>query len=850
MGENGLTPMIKQYMRIKEDHKDAILMYRLGDFYEMFFEDAVEAANILNITLTSRNKNDENSIPLCGVPHHSVDGYIAKLLEAGKRVAICDQMEDPKSAKGVVKREVTRVLTPGVVTDAVILDSPKSNYLASIFNDGEKFGLSWADASTGEFKAMETDALTTILSEISRIAASELLIPKNFTLKAFNRILLTELDVKYYDHKKIVRLEGANQIIENHRAASCAASAIFSYIDEKQCGRTSQFERIELVKSVSKMQLDSSTIRNLELTNSMFDYSTKDTLIEILDRTRTAMGCRLIREWLLYPLTNVDLINKRLTAVEQFVSRQNLLSEISTYLKQISDIERISSRLALNSATPRDLWALAQSVEILPKIKTSLLGCKEWLCELSAEIVELNILSKMIFDKLSDEPPHNLSAGGVIRDGADELLDELRSMIRGGRDSIATLERKERERSGIQSLKVRFNKVFGYYIEVTNAHKDKVPVDYIRKQTLVNAERFITPELKDFEEKVLGAEEKIKAREEELFIQLRGDCAKSVAALRKNATILANIDALASLAHTAIERKYAKPEISDDSVIEIKEGRHPIVEANPKLEKFVPNDVRLDSQLNRTLLITGPNMAGKSTLMRQTALIVLMAQMGSFVPATSAKIGVVDRIFTRVGASDALSRGESTFMVEMNEAAFILSHATSKSLVIVDEIGRGTSTFDGLAIAWAVAEHLNNNIKARTLFATHYHELTDLAQSFEGIVNYNVAIREWKGKIIFLRKLMQGATSRSYGIQVASLAGLPACVIDRSKEVLKNLEAGEYDEKGKPRIGYRSPDSDPSQLNLFTAEPNPMIEKIKQMDLNELTPLDALNLLHEIKKEV
>ncbi|MFH1652537.1 MAG: DNA mismatch repair protein MutS [Pseudomonadota bacterium] len=861
--------MLKQYLKIKSEHEDAILMFRLGDFYEMFFDDAKLAAEILSITLTARNKNDANPVPLCGVPYHSVDSYIAKLLNAGKRVAICDQTEDPAQAKGIVKREVTRVLTPGVITDGAILSAPHSNFIASLYSPppslphqgggARSVGLSWADVSTGVFRCAQFETLSEAVSEIARIGAKELILPKSISkderkgiIEGSSGLLITDLDERYYNIDVLRSLDGASQAIETNPLSAKAAAAIYAYVSEKQCGSPIQIERLESVSKSQTMQLDQATIRNLELTRNLNDFSKRNTLLQLLDRTKTAMGCRLMEEWLLYPLTSKPEIEKRLDAVEAFFSSMQTLTQATTLLKSLSDLERISSRLLIGNATPRDLGSLSDSLEIIPKFKELLATQNGWLKELGEELVPLEALKNEISAKVVEEPPYLISHGGVIRDGADSLLDELRSLSRGGRDRIASLEEVEKKRSGISSLKVRYNKVFGYYIEVTNAHKDKVPVDYIRKQTLVNAERFITPELKEWEEKVLGAQEKIKAREEELFFELRATCAKHSADLKKNAIILAKLDVLSALVQVAIERNYVKPVITDGDLIKIKDGRHPIVEANKSLERFVPNDTLLDDQKNRLLLITGPNMAGKSTLMRQVALIVLMAQMGSFVPAKACEIGLTDRIFTRIGASDALSRGESTFMVEMSEASQILKQATSKSLIIIDEIGRGTSTFDGLSIAWAVAEHINNTIKARTLFATHYHELTELAVNHPGVVNYNIAIKEWNNEIIFLRKFIPGATPHSYGIQVAALAGLPKSVIDRSKEVLKNLEEGEFDDTGRPRIGHgTSVENAIDQLSLFTkATPHPVVEKLKKIELDITSPIEALNLLHLWKKEV
>lgn len=837
MSAESMTPMVKQYLRIKAIYNDAILMYRVGDFYEMFFEDAEIASKLLDITLTSRNKNEENPIPLCGVPYHSVEPYIAKLLSLGRKVAICDQVEDPKDAKGVVKREVTRVVTPGIVLDGEGVASGSHNYLAAI-TKGEKLGLALADISTGHFSATEFDTLELLSEELARLEPREILLSpagakeRDLTSRIVRpsfEPLFTSMEERHFDAQAIAGLDGAPHIISSLPYAARAAGAIWNYVKETQMGEPVHIRGIETTGAQRTLRLDETTKRNLELFRTLMGGDEKGTLIDLLDRTSTAMGARKLKSWMLYPLADTKAIESRLDAVEGIL-KSDLITHLPEHLKRIYDIERIGARIAMGTASARDLVALRSSIDEIPVVARMILEAsghktqdtrrKTQVSGLESCVSSLDLLADVaakIEQVIVDEPPLSLRDGGIIRRGVNAELDELRAISSGGKDSIARIEARERERTGINSLKVKYNKVFGYYIEITNTHKDKVPADYIRKQTLVNAERYITPELKDHEDKVLSSEDRIRALEYDIFARLRGEVALEVPRILRTANAIATIDVLTSFATVASNYKYARPKVTEGSDIRIVEGRHPIIERLNPIERFVPNDVFLDGGENRLLMITGPNMAGKSTVMRQTALIVLMAQMGSFVPATEAEIGIVDRIFTRVGASDALTLGQSTFMVEMKEAATILKEATAKSLIIIDEIGRGTSTFDGLSIAWAIAEDLHDRVGSRTLFATHYHELTELALTKKGIKNWSIAVKEWKGDIIFLRKLVPGGTSRSYGIQVAKLAGLPQAVIDRSHQVLKNLEAGELDEIGKPRLAHHdNPQATADQLNLFT----------------------------------
>jgi DNA mismatch repair protein MutS len=852
--------MLRQYGRIKSEHPDSILMFRLGDFYEMFFDDAVIASNILEITLTSRNKNDKNPIPLCGVPYHSVEPYIVKLLESGKKVAICEQVEDPQSAKGVVRREVTRVFTPGIVADGLGLDASDHNFLVSIFSGEGRLGLAVADVSTGFFLASEHATPEELLEEICRIEPRELVLaddwPGSPSREDISRrlpgVLFTAMPADGIKASGLSNLSGGPEIMREFPVAAKAAMTALAYIVDTQKGRPAQITEIKRGSSSSVMRFDESTRRSLELTETMREGKREGSLLHALDRTSTAAGARMLRRWVLYPLTDPVAIRARLDAVEAVLGDVDLLRRLPEELGRIYDIERIVARAAGGSANARDLAGLKESLGAVIQLKDMLSARNGLLASVASELDACTAMRDEIERTLVDEPPLTVRDGGMVREGMSADLDDMRDAVANGKRIIAGIEREEREATGIGSLKVRYNKVFGYYLEVTNAHRDKVPAHYIRKQTLSNAERFITPELKEHEEKVLGAGERMRALEYELFSALRLKVVEHTVRLQRTASAVARIDSIVSLARIAGEYAYVKPEVDEGDVLDIREGRHPIVERVNPSERFVPNDVMLGADGCRFMMITGPNMAGKSTVMRQTAVIVLMAQMGSFVPASKAMIGICDRIFTRVGASDALAQGQSTFMVEMSEAALILREATHRSLVIIDEIGRGTSTFDGLAIAWAVAEDLHDRVRARTMFATHYHELTELALTKPDISNHHVAVREWNGQVIFLRRLVSGATSNSYGIEVARLAGLPGHVIERAREVLANLEEGEYDDAGKPRIATTHQGAEApldSQWSLFARREESFVErKLRELDVNGITPIEALNLLHELVK--
>lgn len=869
MSEEALTPMLKQYFEVKSQigDKDTILFFRLGDFYEMFFEDAVTASSILEITLTSRNRNDPNPVPLCGIPYHAADGYIAKLIQSGKKVAICEQVEDPKLAKGVVRREIVKIVTPGVILEPANLDSKENNYLVAITPIGDvklggSFALAIADISTGDFRVTVLENARQLADELAKIEAREVLVPRSFKEDAsfetfsnvFKGCLLTTLDDPQFDAAAVMDVLGAEKVKETMPASLSAAGAIRNYLNYTKLGETVSWRGLDLYNVQQYMVVDEATKRNLELTQTLFEGNRFGTLLWLLDQTATSMGARLLRQWIFYPLLDVEKIELRLDAVEVLKNNVELQGTLRALLKDVHDIERLTARIVTGNANGRDLVALKDSLKNLPVIRRQLNNFKGLLNAIYDGVDESADIAEDISSVLVDEPPLSIREGEIIRRGYSAELDELHGISCGAKNYIASLESREKERTGIGSLKVGYNKVFGYYIEVTNTHKEKVPLDFIRKQTLTNAERYITPELKEYEEKVLGADERVRAMEYEYFCQLRTRLSASADRFRKTAQHLAMLDVLLSLGVIAAKQSYCRPVLSAGRDLKIKDGRHPIIESMNPTERFVPNDLIVNTRDQRLLIITGPNMAGKSTVMRQAALIVLMAQMGSFVPAIEAEIGLVDRIFTRVGASDNLMRGQSTFMVEMTEAANILRHATDRSFIIIDEIGRGTSTFDGVSIAWAMAEYLHDQIKARTLFATHYHELTDLTATKSGVKNYNIAVREWNNQIVFLRKLVPGGVNRSYGIQVARLAGLPEKVLNRATEILENLETGELNEVGVPNIARSKGETATTtagQLNLFhqpaAAE---VMEVIKATDVTTITPIEAMNLLHDLKQRL
>jgi len=858
--------MMKQYLRIKGEYQDCILFYRMGDFYEMFFEDAKIASKILEITLTSREKGNREKIPMCGIPYHAATPYIAKLIERGYKVAICEQVGDVKGAKGPVEREVTRVITPGMVVDGENLKEKENNFLVSICRGEGDYGLAFLDLSTGEFKGCLIKGEGLLLSELEKNKPLEALIPEHLKddgfmdvlRRDFPSMLITYVPETYFrpefeiDRKTDIK----EKLLPSAKPEEVfhAATAALQYVYKTQKTDVGHIKTFSLYRVEDYMILDETTQKNLELFSSIGGRGKKGTLLEILDETITAMGGRKLRGWLSYPLKNVDQIERRLEAVAQLKEASLIRAEMRELLEEVYDLERLNSRVIMGSANPRDLVALKNTLKAIPRIRESLASfVSPLLKEVREHLDELGEVVEWIDDTIIEDPPPTLTEGGIIRDGYEKELDELRGICRDGKGWIARLEIQERSRTGISSLKVRYNQVFGYYIEVTKANLHLVPEDYIRKQTLINAERFITPQLKEYESKVLGAEERIKSMEHELFRRLRERVAGQNRRIQDTAAALANIDALLSLAEVADKYGYSRPRVTKGDEIVIIDGRHPVVERMSYLEPFVPNDTRLDCTTNQLLIITGPNMAGKSTYIRQVALIVLMAHMGGFVPVKEGTIGLVDRIFTRVGASDNLAMGESTFMVEMRETADILREATSGSLVVLDEIGRGTSTFDGLSIAWAVAEYLHDRKGPKTLFATHYHELTELNMTKHRVRNYNVAVSEWDREIIFIRKIVEGGTSRSYGIQVARLAGLPEEVVERAKEVLTNLEKGELNEEGQPRLAQHRGgmvDQEKGQLSLFGGKNGLLYKELKGIDPDRVTPLEAHHLLYKWKKMV
>jgi len=840
--KNETTPAMKQYQNIKGDYPDSILFFRIGDFYEMFFDDAITASKALNITLTSRDKNKENPVPMCGVPHHAVDIYIGRLIRKGFKVAVCEQMEDPKTVKGVVKREVIRVITPGTVLNPHLLGEKENNFFISLYPDQRGYGLAVIDISTGDFRIAEFsdssdasngDLIKRLKNELLKLEPKEILIPKNFINNSELQTINSELSaavnsceewVYDYDYAyktllsqfKTVSLDGFG--CEGMPLAISAAGAAIYYFKATQKSPLTHLYRISLLKSDEYMNLDFSTQRNLELTRRSYDGSKEGSLLELLDLTVTSMGGRRLKEWLLKPLLNADKIKTRHDTVGKLKDSHRTREEIRDNLNKILDMERLTARITLSAANARDLIALKNSITPIKTIKELLEKIPSEIFKgMLSEWDDLTDIEKLIDISIKDEPPLSLKDGGLIKDGYSKELDELRSISRDGKEWIVRMEGRERERTGIANLKVSYNKVFGYFIEITKKHLSKVPEGYVRKQTVATGERYISQELKEYEDKILGAEEKIKSIEYQIFEEIRKRIAEEGKRILKMAGIISEIDVLASLAEVASRYDYTCPSINENDTIEIIDGRHPILERIIEGERFVPNDTCLDSHSNQIMIITGPNMAGKSTYMRQVALIVLLSQTGSFVPAREAKVGIVDRIFTRVGAQDYLQKGQSTFMVEMNETANILNNATSRSLIILDEIGRGTSTFDGISIAWSVVEYIHNNTKAKTLFATHYHELTELSMTLDSVKNYNIAVKEWNDEIIFLRKIASGGADKSYGIQVARLAGLPKEVIERAKEVLSNLENKEFDEGGRPRLTKKSgaKESPVKQIQLF-----------------------------------
>jgi len=795
-----LTPMLKQYREIKEKHKDCILFFRLGDFYEMFGPDALEASKILNITLTARNKGTINETPMCGIPYHAAEGYIAKLTKSGKKVAICEQLTDP-NLPGLVERNVIRIITPGTTLDSNLLENKQNNFLVSIFNKDNKWGIAFVDLTTGEFKVAELNKLDDLLNELNRILPSEIIITpdlnENLNLKTkleqisnlnlFYPTLFHPATETLLEHFKVKSLQSFG--LEKYWAGIEAAGNLINYLKDTQKTNLEHINKISLYNLSDYMILDEATIRNLELLYTYQFFEEQGSLISILDQTMTGMGGRLLRNWLLHPLINLEKIQQRLDAVEEFYNNLDLRENLKCEFKNISDIERLIGRLGCNRANARDLINLKNSLMRIPRIRSVIKDFDSKLLKLCHKnLNEHKEVVDLIQKSIAEDPPLLITEGEMIVDGYNSELDELRKISRSGKDWLKDLQTREIQRSGISSLKVKFNKIFGYYIEVSNSNLDQVPVDYTRKQTLVNAERFVTPELKEYEQKVLGAEEKIIELEQKLFWEIRNEVAKHFEAIQNTAQIIAQLDVLLNLANIALLNNYHKPELNEGEAIEIKNGRHPVIE-KLQTESYVPNDGLFNHTDHQLILLTGPNMSGKSSYLRQTALILLLAQIGSYVPAQSAKIGITDRIFTRVGASDNLIRGQSTFMVEMQEAANILNNATAKSFIVLDELGRGTSTFDGVSIAWAIVEYIYKNIKAKTLFATHYHELIDLVDKLDKAKNYCVTVKETDTGVVFLRKVIPGGIDRSYGIEVAKLAGLPKPLTDRAYEILKELES-------------------------------------------------------------
>ena len=867
-----LSPMMQQYFLIKKEYPGVILFFRLGDFYEMFFDDAKTAAKELDLVLTGRDCGQEERAPMCGVPFHSADGYIAKLVARGYKVAICEQVEDPKAAKGIVKREVIRVITPGTVLENSLLDDGVNNYLCAICKAPNETGLCFADVSTGEFRitVVNGDEMQNkIIDQLSTYSPREVI--ANAAAAGFDEVQkfvdvrlsasYETLDDNYFDFDGATELilstmkreEISSLGIGHSKAAVCALGAIIAYMRETQ--KTDELEapaEIEFYEESDFMSLDMGTRRNLELTRSMMTGEKRHSLLWVIDKTKTAMGKRMLRGWLERPLVNVTKITRRQNAVGELFDDAMLRGELRDALTGMKDMERLLSRIAYSTANAKELRALLEAVQPLPAIKSMLAGTSSVLLKgIYGEIDLLGDVKELISSAIVDEPPFSLREGGIIRPGFNAEIDELTDIVNGGANIIAEIETREKERTGIPKLRVSYNKVFGYFIEVTNSYKDMVPEDYIRKQTLTNCERYITQELKELEGRVLGAKERLVSLEYEVFSAVRTQLAGEAARIQKTAKAIATLDALASLAEVAAENNYCAPQITTDGVIDIKEGRHPVVETLLDGAVFVPNDTLLDGDKNRCAIITGPNMAGKSTYMRQTALITLLAQIGAFVPAKSARISVVDAIFTRVGASDDLSAGQSTFMVEMNEVSNILKNATAHSLIILDEIGRGTSTFDGMSIARAVLEYVvkKKSIGAKTLFATHYHELTAMEGMLDGVNNYSIAVKKRGDDITFLRRIVHGGADQSFGIEVAKLAGLPPSVIKRAKVILRELEANKIDIEFKAEDGVIE-ESEDIQYNFKTNTTDDLLELIKAVDINTLTPIEAMQTLYDLKKKV
>lgn len=877
---NELTPMMKQYMQTKEEYKDCILFYRLGDFYEMFFDDALTASKELEITLTGKNCGLEERAPMCGIPYHAVDSYLNRLVSKGYKVAICEQVEDPKTAKGIVKREVIRVVTPGTNLDTQGLDETKNNYIMCIVYMADRYGLSVADVTTGEYLVTELDSQTKLMDELYKFMPSEIVCNEAFYMSGLdlddlkNRLHMAiySLEAWYFDdalcretlqeHFKVASLEGIG--LSDYECGMIASGALLKYLEETQKNSLSHMSRLTRYATGNYMVLDSATRRNLELVETLREKQKRGSLLWVLDKTKTAMGARTLRKYVEQPLIDKKSIVKRLDAVAELKDNAICREEIREYLNPVYDLERLVGKITYQSANPRDLIAFQSSLSMLPSVKCILKDMEsDLLKEIYEELDPLEELCDLVGRAIQEEPPLAMKEGGVIKDGYNEEVDRLRKAKSEGKNWLADLETKEREKTGIKNLRIRYNKVFGYYLEVTNSFKDLVPDYYTRKQTLANAERYIIPELKELEDTILGAEDKLCALEYELYCEVRNTIAAELTRIQRTAKAVAKLDVIASLALVAERNNYVRPKINEKGVIDIRDGRHPVVEKMIPNDMFIANDTYLDDKKQRISIITGPNMAGKSTYMRQAALIVLMAQLGSFVPASSANIGLVDRIFTRVGASDDLASGQSTFMVEMNEVANILRNATSKSLLILDEIGRGTSTFDGLSIAWAVVEYISNSklLGAKTLFATHYHELTELEGKISNVNNYCIAVKEKGDDIVFLRKIVKGGADKSYGIQVAKLAGVPDPVINRAKEIVEELVTADITGKvkdiavqgseTKKKMQKKLDEVDLTQFSLFdTVKDDDVLNELKELDISHMTPMDAMNKLYQLQNKL
>ena len=875
-----LTPMMKQYMQTKEEYKDCILFYRLGDFYEMFFDDALTASKELEITLTGKNCGLEERAPMCGIPYHAVDSYLNRLVSKGYKVAICEQVEDPKTAKGIVKREVIRVVTPGTNLDTQGLDETKNNYIMCIVYMADRYGLSVADVTTGEYLVTELDSQTKLMDELYKFMPSEIVCNEAFYMSGLdlddlkNRLHMAiySLEAWYFDdalcretlqeHFKVASLEGIG--LSDYECGMIASGALLKYLEETQKNSLSHMSRLTRYATGNYMVLDSATRRNLELVETLREKQKRGYLLWVLDKTKTAMGARTLRKYVEQPLIDKESIVKRLDAVAELKDNAICREEIREYLNPVYDLERLVGKITYQSANPRDLIAFQSSLSMLPSVKCILKDMEsDLLKEIYEELDPLEELCDLVGRAIQEEPPLAMKEGGIIKDGYNEEVDRLRKAKSEGKNWLADLETKEREKTGIKNLRIRYNKVFGYYLEVTNSFKDLVPDYYTRKQTLANAERYIIPELKELEDTILGAEDKLCALEYELYCEVRNTIAAELTRIQRTAKAVAKLDVIASLALVAERNNYVRPKINEKGVIDIRDGRHPVVEKMIPNDMFIANDTYLDDKKQRISIITGPNMAGKSTYMRQAALIVLMAQLGSFVPASSANIGLVDRIFTRVGASDDLASGQSTFMVEMNEVANILRNATSKSLLILDEIGRGTSTFDGLSIAWAVVEYISNSklLGAKTLFATHYHELTELEGKISNVNNYCIAVKEKGDDIVFLRKIVKGGADKSYGIQVAKLAGVPDPVINRAKEIVEELVTADITGKvkdiavqgseTKKKTQKKLDEVDLTQFSLFdTVKDDDVLNELKELDISHMTPMDAMNKLYQLQNKL